>query len=178
MPYQKGHPYHPPKDPTTLPGRGRQRSARVLSLASAVHDLVPSDVLAAYFYRKAQGLINVRLAEDENGAFVTWDEQGIPPTSAEIESAVRWLADRGHGLPAQAIHVQAALRADAAVSGPQLGGLALDTAMAILALVRGEPAALPPGPASAGDDAIDAELLPASADQGADSTDHGGASEQ
>lgn len=125
MPYEKGHQYYPPKDPDRIPGRSREVSRRVRLLAVAVNEAIEPAVMVEYFKRRAMALPGVRFAEDDDGVVhVVWDDVGPAPSASEVDAAVRWLADRGHGQAPQAIHLEASLRAHAlgnTVDHKQLG---------------------------------------------------------
>ena len=83
-------------------------------LASVIQDRIPSEIFQQFHEAKACGRPGVRFERDPDTdeLRVVWrtDGRGIPPTDAEIEKSVNWLADRGHGTPVQSITLDGHLR--------------------------------------------------------------------
>lgn len=106
MPFKKGNTLSVGK------GAGIAVAKRNRLLSQAVRDEVPEHVLVRYAKAIMMARPGVRFAEDEAGElYVTWDDDGIPPTREEMNTMHKWLSDRGHGLPAQSIHLEAQLSA-------------------------------------------------------------------
>ncbi len=59
----------------------------------------------------------------------------LRPTQEERTKSVNWLTDRGHGLPAQSVHIEGVVRAGAS-SGPDVGNLPRETVFQILHMLR------------------------------------------
>jgi hypothetical protein len=57
------------------------------------------------------------------------------PTQEERTRSVNWLTDRGHGLPAQSVHIEGLVRAGVS-TGPDFSALPPAAVFGILALVR------------------------------------------
>lgn len=182
MPFEKGHPNYPPKPGNSTAGRKRVKYQQVVTMA--VRDEVDASILVKYHLALAKGHRNVRVVEDENEELaIAWDEPapgGNNVSQDEITKSINWLADRGWGLPAQSIQVDANIRQHqtsvlAHVSG-NVGELSAAKVAALRALLAGEPKALPPAATIAVDvraNAIDAESaevepVPVSSDADAD----------
>jgi len=153
MPFEKGHPYYPAKDGVPHPTKASAKRGR--AVVSAVRDRVDPTQLVEWHVRRAMGAINVRWAEDEDGEiFVTWDDEGIAPSSEQIAESIKWLADRGWGLPAQSIHLEADFRAHIEGDAVPVGTLPAAALAAVRAALMGTRGELP-----APTDVIDAEIV-------------------
>ena len=159
MPFEKGHPYYPAKDGVPHPTKASAKRGR--AVVSAVRERVDPHTLVEWHVRRAMACINVRWAEDEDGEiFVTWDDQGIPPSSEQIAESIKWLADRGWGLPAQSIHLEADFRAHLEGDTVPIGTVPAAVLAGIRSLLRPAAGELPPAPSTASAaDVIDAEIV-------------------
>jgi hypothetical protein len=88
---------------------------------------VHASALVGYYLYVAMGKPGARLGEDEDTGEViaTYDDEGIPPSEERRDAAVKWLADRGHGLPAQMIHLNEHLKTQITLVGSALDVSAL-----------------------------------------------------
>lgn len=149
MPFQKGHKFHPPKDPDAIPGRSRAIARRIKNLAVAVNEAIEPAVFVQYWLAVASNNANVRLAEDEDGdLFVTWDDAGPTPTQAERDNAIRELTNRGHGQAPQSHYIEKVITAHISATSVDHRALAEKTPMlAMLGAWRAAKGELPASPA-------------------------------
>lgn len=151
--------------------RGFKRARITQSLAQCIREGAPVELLREYWMARAEGLHNVKLARDEEtGEFYvthTPDEDlapGTPPVpQEEIDKAMQWLSDRGYGLPAQNIQLEANIRqhTTSVLAHLPIGDLspaAIATIRGALALGKSNAGALSPGAPS---NVIDAESVDA-----------------
>lgn len=139
----------------------RVTARRNRDLAREIRDRWPVSVIFEYWAAVAARKCRVRIEDDgENEPFVAWDEEGIPPTDAEVSGAVRVLMERGHGLPAQSIHLEAELRNYVDLDLPAIGTVPAAVLAGIRSLLRPAAGELPPAPSTASAaDVIDAEIV-------------------
>lgn len=153
MPFEKGHPFYPPQD--GVPHMTKAAAKRGRAVVSAVRERVDPNALVEWHVRRAMGLINVHWAEDTDGEiYVTWDDEGIPPTTEQIADSIKWLSDRGWGLPAQSIHLEADFRAHVEGDVVPVNTLPAAVLAGIRSLLR-PPAGELPAPSNV----IDAEIV-------------------
>lgn len=132
MPFQKGH------APVNGHAGGTKASAKAARrLAAEVRERIAPEAWVDYHKAIAMSRINVRWDEDDDGnVFATWDDEergGVRPTLAERTASVNWLADRGHGMPVQSLHLEADLRATVTHVELPAGALSL----ANITMIRG-----------------------------------------
>lgn len=151
--YKKGHPYYPPKD-GKMPGMSKAQARTKRQLALEVQAQVPAQALVRYHVLRACGKPGPRLEPDpETGDIEAISDEdcepsrkrGDVPTSAEITQSINWLADRGHGLPAQSIQLQSSIRHEVNMltGSIDLGSLNAGTVNMLRAVLEGR--MLPPG---------------------------------
>lgn len=137
-------------------GPSKQSMRRHRSIQAAIEADCPAELLVEVNMRIAQRKCRVRIEQDEDGGewFVTWDEDGIPPSDELVMRAINWLADRRDGTPAQSIHLAAHLHGRRDEAPLALGVIGAGALLAIRQAL-----ALPAPPVTDVSDAIDAEIV-------------------
>lgn len=104
--FEKGHKPHPTKN--GLPGMTKRKAKFIRSLAAAIQENMPAEVLYDYYVAVAEGF-DARLGRREGVPYVIRGS-GPGPDQEQRTRAMSWLADRGFGTPVQTIQLDASLR--------------------------------------------------------------------
>lgn len=144
--------YYPPKD-GKLPGLSVAASRAKRQLALEVQAQVGVEALVRFHVLRASRKAGARLYEDpDTGEISAVSDEDLPsearsgsvPSDADVAASITWLSDRGHGMPAQSIQLQGAIRQQLALTTGTLpiSTLKAGTIAALRALLA------PPSPAA------------------------------
>ncbi|MGN6108087.1 MAG: hypothetical protein ACTHU0_23470 [Kofleriaceae bacterium] len=108
------------------------------NLALAVREGVPAELMRDWHLMICEGKSPL-LRRRGTGWSLEAEEQGMIPTLDQRTRSMVWLAERGYGLPAQQIHLEAELRAQVAAIGqvPVVASLDTGKQWAIREILRG-----------------------------------------
>jgi hypothetical protein len=149
MAFQKGHPNYPPKD-GRQPGATKAHAQAQRHIALAVRESIAPQAMVDFHLAIACGHAAMLYKHPPTGEISAVcmccpaSEGGHPkgpssgvlkPTQEERTRSVNWLADRGHGLPAQSVYVDNVVRGGKA-TGPDLGALPASALFGVLKLLR------------------------------------------
>lgn len=129
--FDKGHPYYPRKDGAP-PGHSGQVILRRKNLALAIQNAVDVDEITRHLWSIAQG-IDPMATTDANGA-KSW----TPISMLDRLRALKMLTDRGWGLPAQLVALQANIKQelDGDRGAVDVRGLPADKLLTLRAALR------------------------------------------
>lgn len=142
------HPLDVPRKPldvmTAKPlHRGRPPELRkaMRNLALVVREGVPSEIMRDFHLMIAMGQSPLVVRASNGDLKVQAEEGGMAPTLDQRVSAMKFLTERGYGLPAQTINLEAELRAQIASTSESLpvGQLSPAAMRAIREAIRARP---------------------------------------
>lgn len=106
-----------------LNGHSKAKARAIRGLSATIREGMDPMVYFEFFTAVAKGQA-ANLDEDEDGIYVTYEAKGaILPTLQQRIDAMRWLADRGYGMPVQSVQLDQQIRIDASQTNLPRGTL-------------------------------------------------------